>query len=270
VKDIPNPAYGFGDKVGNLARSPYERTVYLDGDVYVHDGQAIYDIFDMLERFDFVGAQAMMRTAEDDWPLEFYRDEIPDGFPLLNSGVIGFRNTGPVESVLNQWASNYHRDRKLDNRVGEQPALRAALYASDLQIGTLPREYNFRIPYEQLILGEAKIFHGRASNMTELVETVNSAEVFNKGRIYVPIFAGRPGSSGKDMHVVPLMNPRKREVKIRRLLRSVREHGVLKTTMYLLLGGVNDGYTRVDKFKNVYSDEGASGALRRVIEWARS
>lgn len=267
IKEISDPNDGFADKVENLRRSPYERSIYLDGDIYVHDSDGIYDIFDMLERFDIVGSHALMRTVNRDGPLGFYQEEIPDSFPLINGGLIGYTNSDEAKATLSRWENKYRRDVEEKTGTDDQPSLRAAIYEGEAQFAALPPEYNFRIPYKQLLIDDVKIFHGRATNLAELAERVNSAECLGKARLYVPIFAGRQGPGGQFVHVTPIMNPRKGEVQFRRVIKSIREHGFGPTLLYLLLGGVNPGYTRVHKTKEIFVSDGPVETAKEVGRW---
>jgi len=267
IKQISDPTYGFADKVENLRRSPYERSIYLDGDIYVHDSDGLYDIFDMLARFDIVGSHALMRTVDGDGPLGFYQEDIPDSFPLINGGLIGYRNSDEAYATLSNWENKYRRDVEEKSGTDDQPSLRAAIYKGEAQFAALPPEYNFRIPYEQLLIEDVKIFHGRATNMAELAKRVNSAERLEKGRLYVPIYAGVHGPGGQFMHVTPVMNPRKGEVQFRRVIKSIRQHGFGSTLLYLLLGGINPGYTRVHKTKEIFVSEGLVETAKEVGRW---
>jgi hypothetical protein len=63
------------------------------------------------------------------------------------------------------------------------------------------------------------------------------------------------------------MNPRKSEIQFRRVIKSVREHGFGSTLLYLLLGGINPGYTRVHKTKEIFVSEGPVKTAKEVGRW---
>lgn len=123
-------------KVDYVGRTPFEHTLYLDSDTIVCT--AIDDVFDVLERFDIALAHAHLREHRN--KKQIWCLELPDSFPQFNAGVIAFRRTPSVMELLEDWGRFYHsEDFKKD-----QVTLRELLWKSDLQIATLPPEYNLR------------------------------------------------------------------------------------------------------------------------------
>ena len=80
---IENPQYGFGDKVMNIHRSPFEKTVFVDNDTYFAD--EISEVFDLLDQYQLAAAHSPWRIAH---PLP----DTPDAFTEYNTGVIAFRD----------------------------------------------------------------------------------------------------------------------------------------------------------------------------------
>src|SRR5690349_16706482 len=74
--------YSFADKIAPLLCSPFEKTIFLDTDTHIC--QPLYDLFELLDHWDFAAAHAPMRIT---WP----QPDIPDSFPEVNSGVIAWR-----------------------------------------------------------------------------------------------------------------------------------------------------------------------------------
>jgi len=142
------------DKIYHMSKSPFENTIYIDGDTFILDD--ITPVFDMLSRFDITASHALVRPVVT-------VDCVPDSFPELNTGVIGFTSSGKVNRFFEKW-KNIHKNQMWSGRPHEtvtlsnasslddipfgkkhgQPPFREALYHSDLQFSALPTEYNYR------------------------------------------------------------------------------------------------------------------------------
>lgn len=139
IEEIEPLAYPFYDRINYFKRTPYDRTLHLDTDTII-DGN-IQPIFDMIGRFDIVAAINETRdTASEHHKFETVDINAPDSFPEYQCGVIGFNNTEQVMSVFDDWQSRYFSYRK--KNILDQPFFREALFKSDVNIGTLPSEYN--------------------------------------------------------------------------------------------------------------------------------
>jgi len=149
---IDNPAYGFEDQILNLDKTPFDRTIYLDTDIYVDDSVA--DVFDVLDEFDIALAHSQSREA---WPVP----EVPEAFPEYNSGVIAYRQTERFQEFLAKWEEIYFVGKDGSETLRNQPSLRQALYESDIRIVTLTPEYNCMFRYPGHAVGQVKLFHGR-------------------------------------------------------------------------------------------------------------
>jgi glycosyl transferase family (putative galactosyltransferase) len=84
-------------KVFCLLQSPYEYSLYLDGDTEIR--QPIYELFDFLDYYDFVLTRAMEFDFSVE-PNEFinYIDE-----KHCNAGIILFRNSDASKNFLEKW-----------------------------------------------------------------------------------------------------------------------------------------------------------------------
>src|SRR5215472_11492018 len=71
----------FVDRIANMRRSPFERTIYLDSDTYLIDD--ITDVFTLLDRYEMALAHANYRGLED--------PEVPRAFSEFNCGVVAWR-----------------------------------------------------------------------------------------------------------------------------------------------------------------------------------
>jgi hypothetical protein len=183
---------GFINKIIYMAHSPYDRTLFLDTDIYVCED--ISDLFALLDEFDIGVAHAPFRTV--------YRiPGVPSCFPEFNTGVVLFKKSAKVTEFFMNWLTFYKRDLNRDvewlHPLGEdlfpgdltdQPAFREALYRSRLRIATLPSEYNCRFNFPGFVQEKVRILHGRHSHPHQIAKTVNSkkvprSHVMNLGRI---------------------------------------------------------------------------------------
>ena len=158
------------DKIRPLANSPYDRTLFLDTDTFLC--RPVYDLFEMLDRFDIALAQAPDR-------YQYNLPDLPDCFTELNSGVIAYRRTPTVNKLLVGWEETYNRMLgEDDDSYRDQHSLREALYQSDVQFFLLPPEYNFRTicPNFAGKHSAVKIIHGRHANLEKVATRLNSSE----------------------------------------------------------------------------------------------
>lgn len=187
---------GFKDKVINMARSPYDCTLFLDTDTYVCGN--IKEMFDLLLNFDL--ALAHDHLVRQVYPMA----GVPTCFPEFNSGVFLFRKTSEVVNFFDNWLDFFEKDKiNVSQAQGvllakghpDQPSLRRTLYFSNLRIATLTTEYNCMFRYTGSVSGEVKILHAarmgygwyRRGNLEHVATTLNTvlkARVFISGRLY--------------------------------------------------------------------------------------
>jgi hypothetical protein len=114
----------------------FERTLYVDTDVcFVAD---VRDVFEVLDRFDIALAHAHTRNREV--TTATWRTPLPAAFPQFNGGVILYKMNDGVGAFLNAWKNAY----QTAGFAKDQVTLRELLWESNLQICTLPPEYNIR------------------------------------------------------------------------------------------------------------------------------
>jgi len=157
IIDVKNPTYSFLDKVKSLQRSPYEKTLYIDTDIYVNE--PVYELFDILDHFDMAAAldahqQPVIPNDEYAAP-EIYGEYHP--VPEFNCGLISFRNTANVMDCFERWESKY--DTSTD--WADQPSLIHAFQHSNVSFCPLPRRYNYIPGLRNNVSGIVKIFHNR-------------------------------------------------------------------------------------------------------------
>lgn len=124
-------------KVDYLPRTPYDETLYLDGDTLVrHD---LTSMFDVLERFEIALAHVVLWHRPRHQKV--WRTSPPDAFPELNGGVILFRKSDRVLTFLKDWREAYH---STENKT-DQFTLRELMWLSDLRLYVFPPQYNKRV-----------------------------------------------------------------------------------------------------------------------------
>ena len=86
------------DKVRHIARSPFERTIFLDTDTFCL--QAFPEMLDLLDCHDLVitheSGKFSTRRIGTDAETYIKVGDVPDSFPEFNSGVIAFRRDPKV------------------------------------------------------------------------------------------------------------------------------------------------------------------------------
>lgn len=163
---LEDPNYGWGDKVYALKKTPFEKTVYLDNDVYLSD--SISELSKILDQFEIAASYGIGRE-----PFES-DNEVPVAFPEVNTGVIAYRDTESVQDLFSEWEQIYEEDvaKGID---ADQPAFRKAIYRRSIEFLVLPREYNIRTPYLGFLNGTGKIIHGwHERPIEDIATTINS------------------------------------------------------------------------------------------------
>lgn len=158
------------DKVFNLNKTPFEQTIYLDTDTIVNKG--LNDIFTLLDNYDI--AVAFNDNREYMPGKEYPVDDIPETFPEYNSGVIGY-NKSKSSKLFNKWKKTY-KEYSTEGYTRDQPAFRKALYETEINIATLPSEFNCRFHYGGYVAEDVHIFHGRHPNRDDIITQINKTD----------------------------------------------------------------------------------------------
>lgn len=118
-----------------LRRCRFDRVVMLDVDIIAV--APIYEVFDVLERFDL--AMVLDQFRNGDAATRLWREDIPDAFPQYNAGLVGVRMSDQTRDFIDQWEAGY-----AEHSVGvDQPVMREILWNnSHLRVAALPPEYN--------------------------------------------------------------------------------------------------------------------------------
>lgn len=124
------------DKIVCMARSRFERTLFLDCDTLVV--APLDDLFTLLDRVELAVAHDVRRTSA--LIQEGSVPGIPLAFPQFNTGVLLYRLSTPMDRFLADWVARY---RALA-RPRDQVSFRDLMWLGDLRYHVLPPEYNLR------------------------------------------------------------------------------------------------------------------------------
>jgi hypothetical protein len=180
---IEKPEFSAIDKVKNLWRTPFHKSIYIDADTIITGD--LLPLFDLLDRVDFAGVH---ETARGFWYKEF-QSEIPEAFGELNAGMMVFKATPAVIGLLKDWHGAYLETSKWLSRFGtdkwmltnDQPAMRHLLYhRPEVKLWVLPTEYNALRHYGTYLWGKAIVVHGRG-NIEAVAERMNRNPDLERG-----------------------------------------------------------------------------------------
>lgn len=151
INDLQNHTYMA--KVVGLQATPYDRTIFLDGDTFITD--TISELFDILDLGDFATTLEQSLHTTNTKNLKY-----TVVFPEFNSGVIAYRNNAIMHKVFTDWM-NFNVENKIGN---DMPGLREAILINfkEVRFSILPSCYNEHGFSTMLILNtKVKIIHER-------------------------------------------------------------------------------------------------------------
>jgi hypothetical protein len=162
------------DKIANMRRSPFERTLYLDSDTYVVE--EIVHVLDLLDRYDLAVAFAPAYRGLDD-------PGVPRAFHEFNTGVLAWRASERVEAFMASWQETYlawleeepfpGAGQASRSRRADQPAFRRCAWEQDVSVFVLSPEYNFRLGYPTTVVDRVRVIHGDHPDPEGLAARVN-------------------------------------------------------------------------------------------------
>jgi hypothetical protein len=168
----------YADKIANMRRSPFERTLYLDTDTFVVD--EIAHVLRLLDRYDI----AVAYTAEGRGPAD---PEVPAAFYEFNTGVLAWRANDRVAAFMRGWEETYVAWLSGDpfpvagrgSRSGraDQLAFRRCAWEHDVHLFVLAPEYNFRVGYPTTVADRVRVIHGRHPDYEALAARVNDRQL---------------------------------------------------------------------------------------------
>jgi hypothetical protein len=171
------------DKIANMRRSPFERTIYLDTDTFVVD--EIAHLLALLDHYDVAAAFSPgLRGLRD--------PEVPQAFYELNTGVVAWRASERMREFMRDWEQTYadwlraepfpgaakpdtrHRSRTTSRGgTADQPAFRRCAWQSGLRLFVLAPEYNLRLGVLNAVVAPVRVIHGRHRNLEGLAARIN-------------------------------------------------------------------------------------------------
>ena len=208
VINLESPTHGFQDKILAMEKSPFEKTLYLDTDTYMNDD--VQDVFEALDHFDIAAVHNQNRDIYTEKNLG-----VPQCFPEYNSGVVAF-NKSETKTFFKKWLKEYSEDHQ-----GDQPSFRKVLYERDLQIATLPNEFNYLPRYPGHIVKDVKIFHGRLLD----INTFGAQQYFDLEEVADKVNLG----SGHRLYIQGGYQVGPQMSFIQRIERSIKKRGIIGT-----------------------------------------
>jgi len=177
---------GFFDKARLMAESPYERTVFIDTDVFVVE--PFPELFTILDHFDC--AVTHEEYVNTDWDNHYPRPDVPVSYPEFNTGLMAFRRSSATAALFREWGELYSRflSEHPGEPINDQPFFRAAAYFSEANIATLTREYNCKFRGQGYLNGPVKLLHGHVKFQMPYAYMQRVARLMNaslKPRVYV-------------------------------------------------------------------------------------
>lgn len=157
----------YADYIHALIQSmdlPYKKFIFFDSDTWLVE--PIDDVYEVLDHYPLAGIHAPARwTCPTPYP-------IPEAFPELNTGVLGYSNTVIVRELFKRWYQLMIDGFGVfgDN---DQGSLRVALWELNTPIWIMPPEYNCRFGFGGFAGSPVKVLHGRGVNFEAAAKVVN-------------------------------------------------------------------------------------------------
>ena len=148
--------------------SPFQRTLFLDTDVYV--AKDIKLLFGLLDYYDF-GAKFYGPFAKMKYP-----DKNSFFHLRCQSGVILFKKNDKNKKLFTLYKRYYAEAQQNSNKEGlllDEPFLTKALIGSDVKTVHLGESLNFHLPVPTSVCNPIYIFHGRDENIETIAEEIN-------------------------------------------------------------------------------------------------
>jgi hypothetical protein len=169
VQPFEASADPFLDKIRNIRRSPFERTIFLDTDTFIVD--ELVQLLHLLERYD-------MAVAHTAGYRGFADPEVPAAFYELNTGVMAWRSNERTAAFLADWEETYvawAREEPFHSAAtSDQAAFRRCAWMHELRLLILGPEYNFRTLFPATVVDRVRVVHGRRRNSEGLAARLNS------------------------------------------------------------------------------------------------
>ena len=223
-----NPTHSLFDKPRNMGKTPFDKTIFVDTDVYVTS--PVPELFKVLEKVDIATTidpnEYGGRLAKDS-----HFDDIPESVPIFQTGVICYSSTASVERLFDTWV-DIHQE-KVETLLTDQSSFRLALYQENVNHLALSDLYNCLGTWPMQVTGEVKIIHKKpvdymdADRLASRMNTTDSSRLFftpQYGSIHTPIYPQL------NRYVMPVLNALFYAFFLTsRFYVSYREHGLTET-----------------------------------------
>ena len=167
------------DKIANMRRSPFERTLYLDTDTFVVD--EIAHLLQLLDHYDIAAAY----TVEGRGPHD---PGVPPPFYEFNTGLLAWRASERMAAFMRSWEETYvawslHGDpfptpgRGSRSGRADQLAFRRCAWEHGVRLFVLAPEYNFRLGYPITVQERVRVIHGRHADVETLAARINETQL---------------------------------------------------------------------------------------------
>tara|TARA_Y100000034_G_scaffold136533_1_gene213658 strand:+ start:42 stop:875 length:834 start_codon:yes stop_codon:yes gene_type:complete len=141
----------FINKIASCINSPYDETLFLDGDTLVlvnfqdvltygydkHSDRG--NIFDILRNFDMAFCLESLGCAK-----AMSHFSIPDTFSRFNTGVLLWKNNETTQNLFRDWFVNYRDSINFDPSKNDQWQFRMSIWNSRVRFCILDHAYNQR------------------------------------------------------------------------------------------------------------------------------
>ena len=166
TKEIRKPMWVY--KYDCFLKSPYDITLHLDADTFACDDFS--EVFDMMERFDFVSLLSPHYGFGEEPPgVPRCFPEIAGGFMLWKKNDVTTAFWHKIKECL--LTSSWKR--------ADEPAIRRAMFEMrDLRFAIIPWEYTCIYNFPGYLKSNVKIMHGKDKNMKESIQ--DAAKIFNE------------------------------------------------------------------------------------------
>lgn len=233
---------GFYDKARLMLESPYERTIFLDADIYA--AQPFPELLAMLDRFDCAATHE--EYLNTDWSNNYPRPDIPASYPEFNTGVLAYKRSPAMDQTLQEWSELYREylQKHPGQPINDQPFFRAAAYFGEARVATLGREYNCKFRGQGYLNGPVKLLHGHVkfkmnpAYMRRVASIMNASHrprVYVGGNVYEQKVSGRLWGVRKAHKVGSFPEPESVMVlRAKKIKEIVEERGIRKTVGKLL------------------------------------
>ncbi len=214
VQHFEPSANPYVDKIANMGRSPFERTLYLDTDTYVVDEVA--HVLALLDHYDIAVAYAPAYRGLAD-------PQVPKAFYEFNTGVVAWRASERMTAFMRSWQHTYTAwlgeepftgaGKASRSRRADQPAFRHCAWQHGLRLFVLAPEYNFRLGYPAAAVERVRIIHGGHHDYEALAARINDRQLARtwppplslSGKILrrvrqAPMFAREPRTRRPEWH----------------------------------------------------------------------